>query len=403
MMRRTLGPRALLVLALQLSACGLGESAGSGDLTVSIDTVNGIPIVRNGPSGLWEDGEEWGLRAEFRIGSRENGSGPFFSNFLTSVNLAPDGRIFTLDLGTDEVRVFGREGTHQFTFGGTGKGPGELSTPVAVGWDGWGRLWIPNAFDGRYSVFDSAGKLLKTERADAGRGVSRFIFPMHFDRRGHFVDHVSRNGGVQFLRRDTTARVVDTLAFVKYPDVGPALLSFWGLEETTVQALRRFIPRLVWSLAPDGTIWFGRTDSLRLIHLSPEGDTLRIVEANHREGVFTESEETLLEKARHDLDVAVDFIPAVLQSIHVLEDGHVLAQIADEMNEPGRVFDVFDPDGRFLGSMTWPFAPHPKAEHTTRGDTIVSLTLGEFDVPYLVWGVLERTRYDAEKVGVLSN
>jgi hypothetical protein len=306
------------------------------------------------------------------------------------VSIGPNGALYVIDGQSDEIRVFDGSGRFLRRFGGRGEGPGELDGAVSMGWDGLDRLWVPDAFNGRYTVFDSLGGLVKTVSSGGRRGVSELLYPTYFDRRGSFVDHTANAAGVTFIRRDTTGRIVDTLAFLQRPHVstGP----HFGLSDEARDALRRFTPRLVWTLGPDGTLWQGRTDSLRLTQRTLEGNTLRIVETQHRESSFSAAEQELVDRALRETDGDAVLAPAVLQEIYVLPDGHVLAQIPDEMNVPGEVMDVFDPQGRFLGSMRWPFAPHPRSLPAFKGDTVIAVTLGELDVPYVVRATLKRPR-----------
>lgn len=44
-------------------------------------------------------------------------------------------------------------------------------------------------------------------------------------------------------------------------------------------------------------MWFARSDSLRLIHRSLDGDTIRIIEASHRDRGWTDAESELLDRA----------------------------------------------------------------------------------------------------------
>jgi len=82
----------------------------------------------------------------------------------------------------------------------------------------------------------------------------------------------------------------------------------------------------------------------------------------------------------------------VAQTIHVSHDGHVLAQIADEHDRPGRELDVFDPSGRYLGSMPLGFRMSTWGIPAIAGDTIVAVAIGELDVPYVLRLTIQRPR-----------
>ena len=91
----------------------------------------------------------------------------------------------------------------------------------------------------------------------------------------------------------------------------------------------------------------------------------------------------------------VDVARPVLQALLLTDDGHVLVQIVDEVGEDGSTFDVFDPDGVYLGSLTMPFAASRHARHSIRGDTLAAVTTGSNDEPLVVRAVVSR-RADAD-------
>jgi len=67
-----------------------------------------------------------------------------------------------------------------------------------------------------------------------------------------------------------------------------------------------------------------------------------------------------------------------------MQDGYVLAQIVGELNAPGSTFDVFDLEGRYLGPLDLRLAVHPYSVAAIVRDTLLAITLGELDVPFLV-------------------
>lgn len=327
---------------------------------------------------------------EFRLGGLDVEAEEVFGGRLVAVSFGPQGQLYVLDRQSHEIRVFDGNGRFLRKFGRDGGGPGEFNGPASLGWDGLDRLWVPNAFDGRYTVFDSLGSVAKIVRIPGGRGINRLLYPTWFDGNGGFVDNISVSGDVQLILRDTAAVAVDTLALLRQPprEMPSGLLFMYS--DAAKQALRKFRPRLIWTIAPDGTVWEGNSSELRLVHRRANGDTLRVIETRHRPPEFTSRERALIDRARHDLDSEVDFRPQIVHAIHALEDGHILVQVAGEMNEVGDTVDVFDPEGRYLGSISLTFALERKGLTAVRGDTIAGVTLGELDIPYVVRATIRR-------------
>lgn len=396
-MRRFRSTPPILRGALALSSVGFscGCVPADGDRPeISFDTVGSYTIVRNGPTGFWLPEERWSAQEVFRIGSPEGPEESLFTGPLTAVSVGPQGQIFALDQQFAEVRVFDGEGRFLRSFGRHGQGPGEMSAPTSVSWDRQGRLWIPEAFNGRYTVFDSGGTFIKTVPR-AMHSVPRWLFPLAFLGDGTFIDLAPEGRQLHPVRVDTAGTSVDTLSGLRYPELPAALTGVPSamLGEEMRQAARSFLPRLVWALAADGSFWTAASGEYRLIHRTPEGDTIRVVEATHRSPEFTDTESELISRAcrgfRGDVSPS-DFKKTIVHAIHPMDDGHLLVQIAGEMKAQTSILDVFDPEGRFLGEIDIGYPMQTNAMHAIRGDTLLAVTLGDLDVPYIVKTVLHR-------------
>jgi streptogramin lyase len=88
------------------------------------------------------------------------GGGPF--NLPTDIDVAPSGEIFITDgYGNARVHKFAADGTHQFSWGEPGTGPGQFNLPHAVWITRDGRLLVADRENDRIQVFDQSGKLLR--------------------------------------------------------------------------------------------------------------------------------------------------------------------------------------------------------------------------------------------------
>lgn len=82
-------------------------------------------------------------------------------NRPTRVAIAQSGDIYVSDgYGNNHVHVFSTDGNHKFTFGGTGNGPGEFSTPHAIFIDHAQRVYVCDRMNSRIQLFDLAGTYL---------------------------------------------------------------------------------------------------------------------------------------------------------------------------------------------------------------------------------------------------
>jgi len=366
-------------------------------LAVGLDAVCPGPstgqtaLVQNGAEGAWAAGESprWSLRTIWRIGEVD-GREEYEFGYLTNAVLGPRGRVFLTDFQGQDIRVFSGEGRFLRTIGGPGRGPGEFQGANGIAWDRQGRLWVSDPFNARYSVFDTAGSLLKSVRR-AANSVAHWNQTLSFDPTGNLIDEF---GPGRVHRVDTAGVVLDSISRnMALPGLsirGPTDLQRYSGPMLEVQPFR---PMVVSTVARDGSVWLTRSDQLRLIHLNWSGDTLRVIETQHRHPKLSRSERSQIEVALRGTDLTLEGLELgrqIVQSIIVLDDGHLLVQIEEKTGEPSDLFDVFDPSGKFLGSLRseYPFALRSNA--SARGDTIIAVTEDDLGVNYVVRYQLDR-------------
>ncbi len=389
---------AIIAVVVTGLAAGCGGDGANRDATVEVDTIGGVVVVRNG-IGLWGESERWRVVEEFRVGGSQWGENPdeeLIYSADASATLGPNGQIFVIEFEADRVAVFSGDGDFVRSFGGLGEGPGEFRKPTAMTWDGVGRLWVAD-FDGRYHVFDSTGTFRKTVRAFL-RYFTRFQHPLVWEAAGTLVEEsVSDDGMVVYLRVDTLGHLVDTAAVVPRPPSSPTPRDRGPLPSG--QSFRfvnnHYTPLQRWSRAPDGTIWSGTSGQLRLIQTTADGDTLRIVETSHRPAEFDAADEAIIAAGLAEARLSkadIELVRPVVDAIHVMDDGHVLVGIVEKVGEATGTLDVFDPEGFFLGTVDLGFKLPSRNIPALVGDTIVSVTPGDLDLPYLVRATIRRPR-----------
>jgi len=75
----------------------------------------------------------------------------------------------------------------------------------------------------------------------------------------------------------------------------------------------------------------------------------------------------------------------------VLDDaGNLWVQLVAEADEEGRLFDVFDPEGRYLGEVLLPFPVEFFPAPIIRDGYMYAVMEDELEVPFLVRGRIER-------------
>lgn len=393
---------ALLLILLFLGACVASLDDGS-DHEVQADTVDGLVRIQNKGTGLWSEADRWSVELEWIIGSASGGWETTLGGGWQNARIAPDGNIYYFSSVDRQIRVFNGDGSYVRAFGGegAGEGPGEISTALSMAWDDQGRLWVPDFSLDRYTLFGPDGSYLEDFRRPIGAAAGLSHIGA-FDRHGHFVDEAAVSalessrgvGGVQLIRVAVGGRVVDTLppmlrpGYVP-PDVGAQIF----LSQTSVSDLNVYRPALLHDFGPDDTVWFAAGTPLRLIQRTFEGDTVRIVAVDHRSRKLTEADEAWIAEFFSDISLdRSDFnlMRRAYLSLHVLDDGHLLLEVEEEPREGTGEYDVFNPQGFFLGTLDLGVSLDIRARPGSRGDTLVIPTQNEQGIPQLVRLVLHR-------------
>jgi hypothetical protein len=376
----------LATTAYVLSILAANPARAQEPPAVAVDSVRGVPRVVNlarSPADL----PQLRLRELWRVGGLDappEGQfvGPFFAVVLDKA-----GRAWVLDNRAELLTLFDARGAFVKTVARAGRGPGDLSYPTGLSAGPGGEVWVEGAIDGYYKVFDADGNLTRTQRQDA-HSINGIMRPFRVGA-GVIFDHARGYPDIKFFRADTLATPIDSFTLT-VPDIATAGILRPGSAAYRVARLRPF---LLWTMSTDGTsIWLARTDSLGLAQLSVHGDTIRRVEARHRTPELTAQQLEDIRAARHEMRNPGNFAAVLIQSIHGIDGGRVLVQVGRDPDEPSSEFDLYSPEGVLEGVVHSPIPVHHRSELSSRGDTILFIGVGEYDVPLLVKAVLERWR-----------
>ena len=387
------GMTAAVLVAASLPACTSESRAGTsqrGGETV-VDTIGGTAWTRNVAEPQWRSAEQWTIREDFRIGTPNGEPHTIFSGIGHLVSRAPDGRLYVLDGQTATVRLYTGEGAFVREFAGKGYGPGELLKPMAMATDSAGLLWVAS-FNSRYTVFDSTGAVVRTV-ARSLRSSARLQYALHFRSDGSFIDERGTATEVVLSRVRDDGTPLQESAGIPHPSRPPEILKLPVRSGSPFRNALPFLPRVVWALADDGTVWSAETHSYRLVNRTFEGDTLRVVETAHRPRRLDPADRDVVERGLVEVghrDLMDAFATHRVHRVIPLHDGHVLVQVPGDLDEPGAEFDVFDRDGVFLGTVVAPFAIPQRSAPAIWGDTIAAVVLDEASVPVLVRATIQR-------------
>ena len=355
----------LLTATVAAAGCGAGQSSMQTD-DVRVDTIAGVVHVTNGARGAWGDVAAWEVDLEraVRIGAAEGEEAYTFGR-VSGVYVAPDGRIFVGDAQAREVRIFSTEGEFVGRLGRTGEGPGEFRHVDGIGAAPGGGIAVLDGVLSRVSVFDGDGAFRRMFRIERPYRILTAGASVRFDGSGRFYDVTRLSHGID----------VDSLGVVRYSPEGAA-------EDTVLVAVHEpirlvatrdgvpimsmpvpYTPQPSAAIGPDGSHYATLGDAYRIARLAPGGDTVHVI---HRtvpprriEPAVRDSVRAALVAHYRDLTGAeprdMPRIPEHAPFIYslVVDDLGFLWALVHAAEDRAE-WDVFDGDGRFMGSVTTP-------------------------------------------------
>lgn len=393
-------PAAAAAAALLVaSACGDGRESDASSVPDS------VPVVENDATGAVDLDSAWSVSVEVRIG-RRTGGGP--ESFGSAADLDVDdlGRVWALDRQANEVRVFGPEGGFVRRVGGEGEGPGEFTDPIGVDRSPEGRMWVVDPGNSRISVFDTAGRYVAGHRRiTGGRSGYSMAWRGGFDAEGRYWDIIPTAMGEWswlVIRPGSTLVAVDT---VPVPERAGGREHFeWTSGGGRYRYSVPFTPAASWDVTREGARVMSPGSPYELRWLAADGTTLRIArrpwdpvplsEADH-EQARERLQQIRSQGGDPDPSRIPDHKPAV-QSLFLDPSGRVWVDTyGREERLADRTFDIFAPDGRYLGPFTLPVAIRTRPRPVFRGDRVYAVHEDEVGVDHVVVLRLDRPSADA--------
>lgn len=381
------------LLAL-LAGCAPGEDAARWRGT--IDTLsNGAVVVRNEGGQVWDSASAWRVVEELRIGSPDE-EGPASFSRIADIAVDARGRIYVLEGEAQQIRLFDSAGRFVRTVGRKGHGPGEFDQAIGMRWDPTGRLWVVDQGNVRYTVVDTAGRVVAARRRPLS-GWFTWRWDGGLDSAGRVYEWYRVPGDMErgaLLRYDTTFATADTFPLPTYQG------EVFKIEDKSrrVRGSVPYTPTLAWTFDPRGYVWFGISVPYRIYQRRLGGDTVRIIERAYEPlAVTTADRDSAIVRlewfTKQGGQIDASRIPKVKPAFDrfFLDDaGNLWVDPVTARQDDGRVFDVFDPRGRYLGRARSDFSI--VGTPAFRGERLYAVTLDENDIPYVVRARIVRGR-----------
>jgi hypothetical protein len=355
---------------------------------------------------VWDSATAWHVVEELRIGTAAGGAQEEF-HIIWDIAVDAGGRVYVLD-NSKQIRVFDENGAYIRSMSRLGHGPGELWGPIGMGWDNDANIWVADPGNSRWTVFDTAGGYLYDHHRPI-LGATPPAWPGGFQADGYLydvsvqiLDASCHTRGV-LIRYDAELTPVDSIPLPIHHERYIHRTSEGG----AFTAMVPFAAFTIWRLDPRGFLWYGLNDSYRIFQRRMDGQLVRLIDlpvdripvsyAEKRSALETpEFQSMRWYGAQLPVSRIPDYRP-VFQDLWVDDEGYLWVWPTVDTCDSGRVLDVFDPAGVYLGRATLEFrlAPNFGSGNThrrviVRGRKMYATILDSLDVEHVIRGDIQR-------------
>ncbi len=400
-----------LLLALSI---GCSSSSATGGEWQYEETIEGdVRTIRTLSGSVW--GGEVRLVEEASIGVLEGADEHMFGDIRSLWQ--HEGRLFVLDSGVPALRVYDLEGSYMQDIGGSGSGPGEYLRPRSIAVSPVdGTIYVRDGSQGRLNRYTFAGDPIDNWPLLSGMMTST---PLVMTPDGRVFTTTIRidwdtglfSGG--YMQAGPEGAIGDTLWEPEY-DFDDWQVEARNEEDSVHIENVPFAPSVLWTLCPDGTVVGGVSEEYRFDLFYSDGRHTVVEKTWERVPVLADEARWYRDRTTADLRTTLpgwawngpevprqkpafaDFIPDRSgrlwvrrqgPGVHLEEGDDHPRDRADFYARPAWretfTFDVFDLEGRFLGSVPIPDGFQSSPEPFIVDDLVLALVEDDEGVQYV--------------------
>jgi len=401
------------VLLSSIAACSGAGDAGAPagrEWSGTVTTEGNVTTVVNESGSVW--GGDIALVEEASIGV-DAGEDAYMLGSVAAV-WATDDLIYVVDRQVPAVRAYDLDGRYLRDVGGEGSGPAEYREPGSLAVDSSGNLYVRDYGNDRIMVFSRAGNEVGTLPLDGGFGTSTSMImtlggTLYNYQRLPSGDPEQRSFG-QVPRSLTADETGEPIAEpeLEAPEGNSLRASGEGIS---IGMGVPFAPGVRWTVTPGGAVLVGVNDEYSFEIRYPDGSVTRVVKrggrvpvepgeaAWHRKRILARIHAYVPDWTWNGNDIPAvkpaygSFLPDRSGRIWVTREGpgaHVGGECSENPQPSDDVepcwsaptlWDVFDEEGRFLGSADVPVEVSPSGATFVEGDLFLASVTDEMGTP----------------------
>lgn len=304
-----------------------------------------LPVYQSG-SGVFE--------TDLSIGNEQDDDYLFFQPFR--IDLDGAGNIFVFDFKLRTIREYDPEGRHLRTFGREGEGPGEIGrslVDMAVTPDG--RVVVADYENKRITTFDAEGRYAGDVKFES------MVPTIRATPDGGFLVYTMDPSFPDFSRYSLRLAKYDA-SFAHVADVDSQRVVLMEMRSSggTMRSVSiPYVDQFTWAMRPGGGVVVSEPGDYHLRVLTPRLETVAEITRDVDRVPVTKSD-----RDRYVGDMDEGFKDMARESkfpkdkpyvsdILVDHEGYILVCRYDE-DDSNTHYDVFSPDGGFVGAVTLP-------------------------------------------------
>jgi hypothetical protein len=316
----------------------------------TITEENGVTVVKNPKEPVYTD-DVFTLEEEMVWGQKTDSPDHFFAS-IRALQVDEDGNIYVLDFQDCQIKIFDKEGKFVQAVSRKGQGPGEIQLPLTMEITGGDSLVLYDMAKKCFSLFSLSGEFIRQKSA----AEYLYLIRVRPDHAGRFIVETPvrtpEKTEYQILLLDSDFELINEVVSIEE-------------KRTPSGTIDMLSPQVHYVVNREGHILFGYTKNYELQLLDQKGRLLKkIIKDYDPLPVTREVKERMIEERFEELGGLPERYKAEFPNHYppfryfILDSEERIFVRTYEKSEDGDyIFDIFDPEGRHLGSRPIPDRP----------------------------------------------